>query len=183
MPNTESDIAIRELSAATLGDVHRCDGTFTIDSRLALYAEDDALRYTVEPVTPPRQKRYPPEETDFTPYLTDPDKTAFFADYEGKLAGQIILWKYWNGYAYVEDIAVDVAFRGRGVGRALMDRAVAWARERALPGLMLETQNVNVAACRFYARYGFTLGGFDRYLYRALDPATDEVALYWYLLL
>jgi streptothricin acetyltransferase len=47
---------------------------------------------------------------------------------------------------------------------------------------MLETQNINVAACLFYQRCGFTLGGFDRYLYRGLDPSTEEVALYWYLL-
>ncbi len=183
MSNTKSIITIHELSAETLSAVHRCNGAFTIDSRLVLHAEDGVIRYTIEPVAPPRQKRYPPESDDYAAYLTSPDKTIFFAYCAGELAGQIILCKYWNGYAYIQDIAVDAAFRGRGVGQALMDRAVAWAKERALPGLMLETQDINVPACRFYARYGFILGGFDIYLYRGLDPATDEIALYWYLLL
>jgi streptothricin acetyltransferase len=48
---------------------------------------------------------------------------------------------------------------------------------------MLETQNDNVPACLFYERCGFTLAGFDRNLYRALRPDTEEIALYWYLLL
>ena len=68
------------------------------------------------------------------------------------------------------------------MGRALLQHAVAWARERQLAGVMLETQNNNVAACRLYESCGFQLGGFDRYLYKGLHPDTDEIALYWYLL-
>ena len=51
-----------------------------------------------------------------------------------------------------------------------------------LPGIMLETQNNNVAACRFYESCGFHLGGFDRELYRGITPDTDETALFWYLI-
>jgi ribosomal protein S18 acetylase RimI-like enzyme len=64
-----------------------------------------------------------------------------------------------------------------------MDEAVVWAREKNLPGIRLETQSNNVAACRFYYRYGFRLGGFDRQLYAALGMEHPEVALYWYLFL
>jgi len=62
-----------------------------------------------------------------------------------------------------------------------MARAVAWAETKQLPGIMLETQNNNVAACRFYERCGFKLGGFDRYLYKGITQSTEEIALYWYL--
>jgi ribosomal protein S18 acetylase RimI-like enzyme len=62
-----------------------------------------------------------------------------------------------------------------------VQQAIAWAQDRQLPGVMLETQNINVAACRLYERCGFTLGGFDRYLYQGLHPDTEEIALYWYL--
>ena len=30
-----------------------------------------------------------------------------------------------------------------------------------MPGIMLETQNNNVAACKFYEKCGFVIGGFD----------------------
>lgn len=35
---------------------------------------------------------------------------------------------------------------------------------------MLETQNNNMAACRYYHRYGFELGGIDHLIYRGLAP-------------
>jgi hypothetical protein len=43
------------------------------------------------------------------------------------------------------------------IGRALIDRAIDWAKDRELPGLMLETQNDNVPACLFYERCGSPL--------------------------
>ena len=63
-----------------------------------------------------------------------------------------------------------------------MQKAVEWAKVKRLPGIMLETQNNNVTACRFYENFGFKLRGFDTYLYKGLTPATDEIALYWYLI-
>ena len=174
-------ITIQQIDERNFDDVNRCDGTFTVDSRLVVYAENDIIRYTIINV-PPYQKHYPPEELDYPTYLHDPDKAIFCAYVDGQLAGQVIVRKYWNRYAYIDDIAVDAGFRRLGVGRALLQHAVAWARDRQTAGVMLETQNNNVAACRLYASCGFQLGGFDRCLYQGLHPGTEEIALYWYLL-
>jgi len=95
--------------------------------------------------------------------------------------GRAMISRNWNNYALVDDIAVDAGWRGAGVGRLLMDACVAWSRDEGLAGIMLETQNNNIAACRFYERYGFELGGIDRLLYRGLDPQSREIALLWYL--
>jgi ribosomal protein S18 acetylase RimI-like enzyme len=175
------EITLQELNAGNVQNVNRCDGTFVVNSKLVVQAEDDVIRYT-EVRVPPHQKRYPSDEIDYTTYLARPDKTIFFACVDGQLAGQIMLRKNWNHYAYIEDIAVDAAFRRLGVGRALMQQAVVWAKSRQLAGVMLETQNNNVAACRLYEGCGFKLAGFDQYLYKGLSPRTDEIALYWYLL-
>ncbi|MBP1701359.1 MAG: acetyltransferase [Chloroflexi bacterium] len=59
---------------------------------------------------------------------------------------------------------------------------IRWAKARGFPGIMLETQNNNVAACRLYERTGMQLGGFDKYLYKGITPDTEEIALYWYLI-
>ncbi len=175
------NITIQQLNEQNFCDVNRCDGTFTVDSRLVIHAENDVILYTVVSV-PPYQKRYPAEELDYPAYLNHPDKAIFFAHAEGQLAGQVILRKNWNHYAYIEDIVVDAGFRRLGVGRALLQHAVTWAKAGQLAGIMLETQNNNVAACRLYDSCGFQLGGFDRCLYQGLSPNTDEIALYWYLL-
>ena len=56
-----------------------------------------------------------------------------------------------NDLAVLWDIRVASADRGQGVGRALFAAAEAWALTRGCRELKVETQNVNVAACRFYA--------------------------------
>jgi ribosomal protein S18 acetylase RimI-like enzyme len=175
------NITIQQLDEHNFRDLNRCDSTFTVDSKLVLQIENDVIHYTLVSV-PPYQKRYLAEELDYTTYLNHPDKAIFFAYADGQLTGQIIVRKNWNHYGYVEDIAVDASFRREGVGRALLQHAVAWARDRQLAGVMLETQNNNGAACRLYESCGFQLAGFDRCLYKGLHPDTDEVALYWYLL-
>src|SRR4030095_1905394 len=110
------------------------------------------------------------------------EQCGFSAREGGARAGELVVRRWWNNFAYIEDITVKTRLRKQGIGRALVNRSLAWARNRQLPGMMLETQNNNVAACRFYERCGFELGGCDRHLYRALHAERQEIALYWYLL-
>lgn len=175
------EIIIKELDATNLQHLHQCDSIFWGDAILCLSAEDGQIRYEMVSV-PSFEKRYPEEDLDGTTYIGNPDKTIYFACVDGQLAGQIILRKNWNRYVFIEDIVVDVKFRRRGVGKALLTQAVQWAKSKNLPGLMLETQNNNLGACKLYEGFGFQLGGFDRLLYKGIQPNTEEVALYWYLI-
>jgi len=174
-------IEIQAINNDNLHQVHQCDASFTVDSQLIIHARAGEFSYTSTPVTA-YIKRYPKDELDYAGFIDNPEKTIYFAYVDRQLAGQIILWKNWNNYCYIEDIAVDLSFRRHGIGRMLIGKAVDWARERQLPGLMLETQNNNIAGCKLYESCGFHLGGFDRDLYRGIDPKTDEIALYWYLI-
>ena len=144
-------------------------------------AENGIIYYSVVSVEP-YQKQYVFDEKDHPSYISNPNKTFILHMWIGQLAGQIGVIKYWNAYAWIDDFVVDLHFRRLGVGRALMQRVVNWAKVRHLPGIMLETQDINVPACRFYENFGFRLHGFDTYLYKGLDPNTDEIALYWYLI-
>jgi streptothricin acetyltransferase len=172
-------IIIQKINPLNRQDADHCDGTFTVDAKLVLSAEDGVLHYTVVDV-PPYQKRYPLDQVDYAAYIDNPDRTVFFAYIDDRLAGQIRLCRYWNQYACVEDIVVDARFRRQGVGRELIQRAKQWAMDKQLAGIMLETQNNNIGGCRLYERCGFELGGFDRHLYHGINPDTDEIALYWY---
>ncbi|HEV7309879.1 GNAT family N-acetyltransferase [Ensifer sp.] len=133
----------------------------------------------VAPVEP-YMKSYEADAKELMDASAEADAALFTARVDGRLAGYIALSKAWNGFAEVDDIAVDRAARRAGVAKSLMDQAVAWAKQQDLPGIRLETQSNNVAACRFYERYGFELAGYDRHLYSALKPGTREIALYWY---
>ena len=46
--------------------------------------------------------------------------------------------------------------------------------------MKLETQDVNVLACRFYDKLGFQIGAVDTMLYANFDNA-DEKAIFWYI--
>src|SRR5437763_428050 len=54
--------------------------------------------------------------------------------------------------AVLWDIRVAPEARGKGVGSALFRASEAWASTRGCRQLKVETQNINVAACRFYAQ-------------------------------
>jgi len=62
-------------------------------------------------------------------------------------------WRTVRGWGYVTSVQVVPHVRGRGVGRLLMDTAVAWAREEGLEMLHLWPSPDSVA---FYRAVGFS---------------------------
>jgi GNAT superfamily N-acetyltransferase len=82
--------------------------------------------------------------------------------------------------AVLWDIRVRPEWRRRGIGKAVFQRAADWARARNCTQLKIETQNVNVPACRFYSARGCRLEGIVRGAYRD-TPAAHEEMLLWYL--
>ena len=78
--------------------------------------------------------------------------------------------------AVLWDIRVLPEARGQGVGSALFRVAEAWARAKGCRQLKVETQNINVGACRFYARQGFVLGAVNKMAYAEFP---NEVQLLW----
>ena len=54
-------------------------------------------------------------------------------------------------------INVESAVRGRGLGRSLMTAYLDQLREMGVPGVFLDTTDLNEAACRLYEAFGFEL--------------------------
>jgi len=79
--------------------------------------------------------------------------------------------------ALLWDIRVAPQMRGRGAGAALVAAVEAWSAAHGAEWLEVETQNVNVPACRFYERMGFVLREVHPHAYTTLP---DEVQLLWY---
>ncbi|MEM1212132.1 MAG: GNAT family N-acetyltransferase [Planctomycetota bacterium] len=74
------------------------------------------------------------------------------------------------------DLRVEPTARGRGVGSRLFRAAEAWAVERGCVELRVETQDINVRACRLYARQGCRLMSVEPGAYAACP---DETRLIW----
>ena len=78
--------------------------------------------------------------------------------------------------AVLWDLRVSPEHRSSGIGSALFRAVETWSSRRACRILKVETQNVNLPACRFYARMGCTLASIDT---RAYDELPDETQLIW----
>ncbi|MBV9848886.1 MAG: GNAT family N-acetyltransferase [Armatimonadetes bacterium] len=102
-----------------------------------------------------------------------------------RVGGAVIAWrtpgvtmlKGRDDLATLWDLRVHPDNRGAGVGHRLFARALAWARDRECRLFQVETQNINVPACRFYTRQGCELGAINRHAY---GEASDEAQLLWY---
>lgn len=57
--------------------------------------------------------------------------------------------------AWIEDVVVDAAARGRGIGEALVREALALARREGVARVMLTSNATRRAAHRLYERMGF----------------------------
>lgn len=86
-----------------------------------------------------------------------PAFTCGLAEYDGQVAGLYIWYtRYstWKGRGlYLEDIIVSRAFRGKGIGRALMDACIADAREMGAAFMTWQVLDWNAPAIGFYKNY------------------------------
>jgi ribosomal protein S18 acetylase RimI-like enzyme len=74
------------------------------------------------------------------------------------------------------DLRVAPEFRHRGIGHALLASVEGASQSRGARNLCVETQDVNVGACRFYARHGFLIESVAHGVYPRLP---DESRLVW----
>jgi len=97
-----------------------------------------------------------------------PDEAMFIAELDGVPAGcayLVTLVDYFNEipHAHLSVLAVAAAAEGKGVGSALLDQAVAWARARQSDRLTLSALVTNSRARALYERKGFG-GEYIRYV-------------------
>jgi ribosomal protein S18 acetylase RimI-like enzyme len=66
-------------------------------------------------------------------------------------------WTLWHAgpCALIEELVVDEDARRRGVGRALVEAAVEWARAQGCSEVEVSTDPDNASAQAFYQRLGF----------------------------
>jgi RimJ/RimL family protein N-acetyltransferase len=82
---------------------------------------------------------------------------------DGDVVGQLGVHRHEYGVAEL-GMAVSAGWRRRGVGRGLLDAAVAWARQHDVHKLALQCWDHNDAALALYERAGFVWEGYlDRH--------------------
>ena len=74
-------------------------------------------------------------------------------------------------------LMVAAAHRRRGIGRALLEQAVEWAREAGVEKLELHVFPHNEPAIRLYERFGFEREGLRRAHYQRGGELVDAVLM------
>lgn len=96
---------------------------------------------------------YPLFILDFYLKLT-PD-TFLVAETEGKVVGFVIGLKEGWSWGHLISIAVHPEFRGRGIGRRLMEECLARLRSKGVKRVRLEVRVSNRRAIELYRKLGF----------------------------
>lgn len=86
-----------------------------------------------------------------------------------------------NDLAVLWDIRVHPDFRHQGFGTHVFQHGISWAREQGCVQFKIETQNINIPACRFYAKQGCYLGAIHQQAYQLTPQVQHETMLLWYL--
>ena len=126
---------------------------------------DDAFRkYIARIGKPPAAMLF-----DYSDYINE-DKV-WVAEYQGDLCGMLVLFPDEEGF-YLDTIAVNSSYQGRGVGRALLQFAEQEALRRGFSSIYLCT-NVKMTENQIlYPKIGYveyerrTEDGYDRIFYR-----------------
>lgn len=95
--------------------------------------------------------------------IADPAMRVVLAEEAGRLLGfcKLVLACGWPEHAQgskvveLKQLYTDPDITGRGIGSALMDRALEIAREHGADEMQLSVWSGNEGAQKFYARYGF----------------------------
>lgn len=169
---------IIKMDRLNMQDFNMPNEDFIVFGRIVPTFVNNVWNHTEEIFPEPYFKMYENDEIDMS-YVEEDGKAVFLYYDKNKCIGRIKIRSNWNGFALIEDIAVAKDFRKNGVGKVLLQKATEWALERNFIGLMLETQDINVSACRFYAKNHFVIGAVDTMLYSNF-PTANEIAIFWY---
>jgi ribosomal protein S18 acetylase RimI-like enzyme len=104
--------------------------------------------------------------------VTWPGNTVLVARVEGEIAGALTLVMFpipTGTRAWIEDVVVDEAARGHGVGAALTVEAVRLARANGARTVDLTSRPARAAANRLYERLGFELRDSKVYRHAGRD--------------
>lgn len=178
-------IVIRPITAFDPASFVALAGGYTTAERYRVETrEADALtefRLVLEPLPEPQRFQFPYHDDELAHYAALAAGAFALGAYDGDewLGAAVGERRDWNRTLWLHEFHVAAGHQRRGIGRRLMDALAERARAAGLRAIVLETQNTNVPAIRFYRRLGFTLDGIHISHYTNDDLRPDRsVALF-----
>lgn len=176
-------VTVRPATESDFPSLTRLDLTYPTDRILVLERSGEPPEHTF---TLRWRNRVPAPMAVYATYTIDRLHEAIkladlfnVAEADGELAGLLmIVVSECTDAAEVTDLAVDIAFRRMGAGRALVESAVEWARARRQRALWVEPRADNHAAISFYTSVGFRVTGFNDRMYSNADHEAGRTTVF-----
>ncbi len=182
------EIIVRPATEADYEPFTKLDFTFTVGDRILVLERTGTVP---EYAYSMRWRTGTPSERVYSEYTVDDlrrlqrENDAFLvATLDGALVGyeMLLLQPSHHGAAQMNDLAVDKAARRSGAGRALVDAAAAWARERGLRAIWASPNGNAKDTIDFYLSVGFRISGVnDRWNTNTADTEPGQHTIYMYL--
>lgn len=113
-----------------------------------------------------------------------PDAAVFVVEDDGLIVGRLSLARDPHpASSHVADLGLMVAgsHRRQGIGRALLEQAVAWARASGVRKLELHVFPWNIPAIALYERFGFEREGYRKAHYLRDGEPVDAILMAYYI--
>ena len=97
-------------------------------------------------------------EEDYRKQLTSPHSPLFLLLEDDNVIGMLTVGTYLSptgSKAWIEDVVVDNAYRGQGLGKMLVTHAIAYCKEQGIETVMLTSNPKRIAANVLYKSLGF----------------------------
>lgn len=172
-------ITVKLIDKAHKKDINIKNEPFKLFGRMIPSYVNEKWSYEAErfPETEIVETCFPDENYDYDELA----KTCIFigAYDEHTCIGVAILRHEWHKYLYLYDLKVNGAYRGKGIGAALIDKAKELALKNGYRGLYTQGQDNNLGACLFYVKNGFVIGGLDAKVYNGTAQEGKKDILFY----
>lgn len=143
----------------------------TVEIQIATEPTEE-LRESLARVLPQLSSSPPPDSDELARIVADPGSVVFVARLDGQIVGSLtlVLYRIPTGLkAWIEDVVVDEAARGHGIGEQLNLAALDEARRHGAKAVSLTSRASREAANRLYQRIGFVARDTNVYRYDLED--------------
>jgi ribosomal protein S18 acetylase RimI-like enzyme len=177
-------IEIRLLTSLHTSRFHELSAGYVSSAVYHVSKSESDLQTTIslhlQQLDTPYNKHWRPDNETDTRYRRVIDHGLSLGAYdEDILVGVAIAEKQaWNRTLWVWEFHIAADYRGRGLGRQLMDCLAEVGKRSGCRVMVCETQNTNVPAIRFYRNVGFEVGSVDLSYYTNKDVTDFEVAVF-----
>lgn len=156
-----ADIQITRIAEEYIEGYHRCLDSVARERRYLAFVQAPPLEST----------------RGFVLSIIASDETQFVALKDEDVVGWCDISLMWlEGFTHCGRLGIGVRkdYRRRGIGKRLIERTIARAKEKGLERIELEVFASNRPAIRFFERVGFVMEGVKRKA-RKIDGAYDDL--------